>query len=162
MASAETCPLGDSHSPKEGSIAAFEALLPEIKSSLIQLRHKHDKHEPEYFITVKVFSDAELTHFTVSDLELVRVGKTDVSYHPNHDKHLAKPVEQYGLHIFGKIRLPRTNGGYIHVRVFVGGGGAGEKTFKLHGIYSGEIEGPTERRYRAILSKRDELEWFNE
>lgn len=82
MASAETCHLNDAHLPKEGSIAAFKALLPEIKTSLIHLRHKHDKHEPEYFITVKDFSDDELTHFTVSDLESVRVGKTDVSYPP--------------------------------------------------------------------------------
>lgn len=86
MASAETCPLSDAHPPKEGSIAAFEALLPEIKTSLIHLRHQHDKHEPEYFITVKDFSDAELTHFTVSDLESVRVGKTNVSYSPNPSK----------------------------------------------------------------------------
>lgn len=82
MASAETCHLNDIHPPKEGSIAAFEALLPEIKSSLVHLRHKHDKHEPEYFITVKELSDAELTNFTISDLESVRVGKTNVSWLP--------------------------------------------------------------------------------
>lgn len=86
MASAETCPLNDPHPPKEGSIAAFETLLPEIKTSLIHLRHKHDKHEPEYFVTVKDLSDAELTAFTVSDLESVRVGKSDVSRTPSNAK----------------------------------------------------------------------------
>lgn len=63
------------------------------------------------------------------------------------------------------MRLPKTHGGYIHIRMFVGGGGDGEdeKTYKLHGIYTEEKEDEDGRKcYRAIMGEADELEWFNE
>lgn len=60
--------------------------------------------------------------------------------------------------------MPKTDGGYIHVRVFVGGGeGDGEKTYRLHNIHTEEKEGTDgEKSYRAIMKKDDELVWFNE
>jgi hypothetical protein len=79
MADAETCPLNAPHPPQEGSIVAFEKLLPTIKSTLIKLRHKHSKHAPEYFAAVEGVSDADLTAFGVEDLVCVRVGTSAVS-----------------------------------------------------------------------------------
>ena len=58
------------------------------------------------------------------------------------------------LHIFGKVRLPKTPDGYIHVRMYVGEEG-GERMQKLHSIYFGK-DG------RVVLRKSDGLEWFNE
>ncbi|KAI5839948.1 hypothetical protein DFP73DRAFT_483082 [Morchella snyderi] len=145
MASAETCPLNAPHPPQEGSVQAFQALLPTIKSSLITLRHKHSKHSPDYFAAVEGVSDADLTAFGAEDLVCVRVG-----------------TSAYGIHIFGKVQLPKTQGGYIHIRMFVGGG-EGEKTYKLHCIYTEEKEAEDGRKsFRAIMGEGDELEWFNE
>lgn len=80
MASAETCPLNAPHPPQEGSIHAFEHLLPTIKSSLIKLRHKCAKHSPDYFAAVEGVSDADLAAFGVEDLVYVRVGPSSVSF----------------------------------------------------------------------------------
>ncbi|KAF8477195.1 hypothetical protein BDZ91DRAFT_778335 [Kalaharituber pfeilii] len=137
MATSETCTLGPAHSPKEASISTFTALLPEIKKRLIIMRHKHAKHDKDYFASVAELSDAELVDFDVGSLEEVRVGSSF-----------------YGLHIFGKVRLPKVEDGYIHVRMYVGEED-GEKVQKLHSIY-------LDKDGRAILKKSDKLEWFNE
>lgn len=42
----ETCPLSEPHAPKEGSLEAFEHLLPEIRKALVHLRHNHDSLSP--------------------------------------------------------------------------------------------------------------------
>ncbi|KAI9827551.1 MAG: hypothetical protein M1832_004901 [Thelocarpon impressellum] len=149
MATAETVELNAPHAPKEASITAFTTILPELKSSLIHARKSHDKHEPEYFSSVSSLSDAQLSTFSEDDLKLVRVG-----------------TSAYGLHLFGKVRLPETSGGYIHFRAFVGGNVAGDatdnKTVNLHCIHTEETEDKAGgKKYRAIFTEGDALEWFD-
>ena len=79
MASTETCQLNETHPPKERSIEVFSAVLPEIKSQLLSLRHLHP---PAYFDAVKDLSNNDLTSFTVDNLESVRVGTTAVKPPP--------------------------------------------------------------------------------
>lgn len=81
MASTETCQLNETHPPKERSIEVFSAVLPEIKSQLLSLRHLHP---PAYFDAVKDLSNNDLTSFTVDNLESVRVGTTAVRPLPRH------------------------------------------------------------------------------
>lgn len=155
MADASTCELTASHPPKAAAKKSFKLILPEIKRELIKLRHSHDKHEPEYFASVKSLSDQELTSFDESDIVAVRAGRV-----------------AYGVLIFGKVRL-QAPGKYIFVRWFVGGDdedddGKVEKDevdYKFHSFYTEEkpeadADGTT--RYRAIMGERDELFFFSE
>ncbi|KAI5810102.1 hypothetical protein DFH27DRAFT_538103 [Peziza echinospora] len=137
MATAETVELGPPHFPKEGSITAFNALLPQIRKKLIVMRHKHGKHDKDYFASVAHLTDHELESFDASNLEEVRVGTT-----------------AYGIHILGKVRLPKVEDSYIHVRLYVGEED-GQKVYKLHSIY-------LDKDGRVVLPKAEELAWFNE
>jgi hypothetical protein len=108
------------------------------------------EHEPEYFHAVKQLSDADLVSFAVDDLESVRVA-----------------VTAYGLHLFGKVKLPALNNGYIHIRIFgaakdgTDGSSLDEREYSLHSIHTEEvIKEDGDRVYRAIFGKQDELEWF--
>ncbi|KAF2096512.1 hypothetical protein NA57DRAFT_78115 [Rhizodiscina lignyota] len=157
MADAETCELSASHPPKPAATKSFTALLPEIKHQLIHLRHDHDKHEPEYFQDVAALSDVDLTAFDSDDIVAVRAGKV-----------------AYGVLIFGKVRLGKSNGGYIFVRWFVGGddldgdgvveASEGEVEYKFHSFYTEDRHDakPGERKYRAIMGEADELFFFSE
>lgn len=89
-------------------------------------------------------SDTDLTSFTsTADLESVRVAQS-----------------AYGVHLFGKIRIPAmpdTGPAYIHVRVFVS-----DEPAKLHCIHTEERDEPDGgKRFRAIFTRDDELEWFD-
>lgn len=42
QATAETVDLGPVHPPKEDSITAFEQILPELKKTLVHLRHDYN------------------------------------------------------------------------------------------------------------------------
>jgi hypothetical protein len=89
------------------------------------------EHEPEYFRAVKDLSDSDLASFSAQDLESVRVA-----------------ASAYGLHIFGKVKIPAASGAYIQ--------------YKLHSIHTEEvIKSDGDRVYRAIFKKDDELEWFD-
>ncbi|KAF2264624.1 hypothetical protein CC78DRAFT_616545 [Lojkania enalia] len=150
MATAEMVNLTEAHAPKETSIHAFESILPSLKHELTKLRRDHDKHEPEYFRAVKDLSDHELTSFSVSNVELVRAGES-----------------AYGLHLFGKVKIPALENGYIHVRLFIGakdgteGSSEEERETKLHSIHTEEVvKEDGDRVYRAIFGKDDALEWF--
>jgi hypothetical protein len=154
MADAETCKLTPSHPPKPAAIKAFKSLLPDIKEGLIKLRHKHDKHEPEYFSAVSNLSDEELSSFDESDLVAVRAGTV-----------------AYGLIVFGKVRIPKSKGGYFFVRWFVGGTDNDDDKdtpegveYKLHSFYTEEKPegGDGGTRFRAIMKEDDELFFFNE
>jgi hypothetical protein len=46
MATAETVDLGPAHPPKEESIAAFNTILPDIKSKLVHLRRDYNSTWP--------------------------------------------------------------------------------------------------------------------
>jgi hypothetical protein len=100
---------------------------------------------------VSSLSDDELASFSFpDDLELVRVANS-----------------AYGLHLFGKVKLPASDGGYIHVRVFVAaeegtdGKTEDERVATLHSIHTEDVEGNSgERTYRAIFTQNDPLEWF--
>ncbi|KAK4180436.1 hypothetical protein QBC36DRAFT_320280 [Triangularia setosa] len=117
MATAETVELGDPHEPKEESLRVFEQIQHELKKTLVHIRHEHNKHEPEYFAAAEHLSDAELAGFTLNDLHQVRVA-----------------ISAYGIHIFGKVRipaLPDDGPAYIHFRAFTGGP---DDEAKLHSI----------------------------
>lgn len=156
MATAETCELTASHPPKAASIATFKQILPDVKRQLIITRHKHDKHEPQYFSAVGGLSDDELTDFDENNLLAVRAGNV-----------------AYGLIVFGKVKIPakaRLAGAVqscFWVRWFVGGGstdndegGEADKEVKFHSIYTEEKDDPEGgRSYRAIMSE-DEVSVF--
>ncbi|KAH9998072.1 hypothetical protein F4779DRAFT_167957 [Xylariaceae sp. FL0662B] len=151
MASADTVDLGPPHAPKEESLKVFNEIESELKKTLLHQKHTYLKHEPEYFAAVQHLSDADLTAFTSADLESVRVG-----------------TSAYGIHLFGKVRIPampETGPAYVHFRAFVGGGGDedGEPAkASLHSIHTEEREeADGDRKYRAIFTKDDPLEWFD-
>ena len=109
------------------------------------------EHEPEYFRAVKDLSDADLASISASDLESVRVA-----------------VSAYGLHLFGKVKVPAADNAYIHIRVFgsakdgTDGERLEEREYKLHSIHTEEvIKDDGDRVYRAIFGKEDALEWFD-
>ncbi|KAF2449544.1 hypothetical protein P171DRAFT_195221 [Karstenula rhodostoma CBS 690.94] len=150
MATEETVQLNELHAPQQASIDAFNSVLSDLKGQLAKLRRDHDKHEPEYFRAVKDLSDDDLTSFSSSDLEAVRVA-----------------VSAYGLHLFGKVKIPTVDNAYIHVRIFgsakdgTDGSSTDEREYKLHSIHTEEVvKGDGDRVYRAIFGKNDELEWF--
>jgi hypothetical protein len=151
MATAETITLSPPHPPKPEAVKSFAAILPAVKHHLLYLRHQDDKHDPSYFVDVTNLSDAELTAFDESDLVAVRAGSV-----------------AYGIIIFGKVRIPKSDGGFIHVRWFGGGedkngDGNVEKEYKFHSIYTEEKEwAHGEKTYRAIMKDGDDLEFFNE
>jgi hypothetical protein len=76
-------------------------------------------------------------------------------------------VTAYGLHLFGKVKLPALDNGYIHIRIFgaakdgTGGSSLDEREYSLHSIHTEEvIKDDGDRVYRAIFGKQNELEWF--
>ncbi|KAF2678261.1 hypothetical protein K458DRAFT_423209 [Lentithecium fluviatile CBS 122367] len=151
MATEETVQLNEAHAPHQASIDALDSVLSTLKHELIKLRHNHDKHEPEYFRAVASLSDADLTSFTSSDLSTVRVANS-----------------AYGLHLFGKIKIPTLDNAYIHIRIFgsakegTDGSSTDERDYKFHSIHTEEVvKGDGDRVYRAIFGKDDALEWFD-
>ncbi|SPQ18932.1 4480523c-40e3-4f2f-a75e-6bc1ece8c85b [Thermothielavioides terrestris] len=145
MATADTAKLGEPHEPKEESIRVFMQIEHELKRSLVRLRHDCNKHEPEYFAAVEHLSDAQLTAFGPDDLTQVRVA-----------------VSAYGVHVFGKVRipsLPDEGPAYIHFRAFTSGPG---DQATLHSIHTEDREEPGGgHTFRAVFTKDDELEWFD-
>jgi hypothetical protein len=108
------------------------------------------EHEPEYFRAVQKVSDSDLASFSASDLESVRVASS-----------------AYGLHLFGKVKLPALDNAYIHVRIFgnakdgTDGSSLDEREYSLHSIHTEEvIKDNGDRVYRAVFGKNDALEWF--
>jgi hypothetical protein len=121
--------------------------LPSIFQTLSDLT----EHEPEYFRAVQNVSDHDLASFSANDLESVRVASS-----------------AYGLHIFGKVKLPTLDNAYIHVRIFgsardgTDGSSLDEREYSLHSIHTEEVlKDDGDRVYRAILGKDDALEWFD-
>ncbi|KAG9188963.1 hypothetical protein G6011_05831 [Alternaria panax] len=150
MATEDTVDLSPAHAPQPASVDAFTSVLDTVKQELIKLRRDHDKHEPEYFNAVKHLSDHELVSFTPGNLEAVRAA-----------------VTAYGLHLFGKVKLPALDNGYIHVRIFgaakdgTDGSSLDEREYSLHSIHTEEVvKDDGDRVYRAVFGKDDELEWF--
>ncbi|KAI1170252.1 hypothetical protein F4777DRAFT_584090 [Nemania sp. FL0916] len=162
-ATAETVDLGPPHAPKEESLRAFAEVESDLKRELLRLRHTYQskffhqiskyrvehlfKHEPEYFALAAELSDPELAGFNLSnsngggeDLEAVRVA-----------------ASAYGIHLFGKVRIPALSDKYLHVRVFVS-----DEPAKLHCIHTEERDEPGGgKTFRAIFGKDDALEWFD-
>jgi hypothetical protein len=109
------------------------------------LTHRTIEHEPEYFAAVSHLSNAELTSFTEADLTEVRVG-----------------TSAYGIHIFGKVRLPAmpdSGPAYIHIRLYSPGSGDEAKLHCIHTEEKEEAGGGI--KFRAIFNKDDPLEWFD-
>jgi len=76
-------------------------------------------------------------------------------------------VTAYGLHLFGKVKLPALDNGYIHIRIFgsakdgTDGSSLDEREYSLHSIHTEEVlKEDGDRVYRAVFGKEDELEWF--
>jgi hypothetical protein len=101
------------------------------------------EHEPEYFAPVQHLSDGDLTSFSSADLESVRVASS-----------------AYGIHLLGKVRIPAMSDdgpAYLHVRIFIS-----DDPAKLHCIHTEERDEPDGgKRFRAIFTKEDPLEWFD-
>ncbi|WDK13598.1 hypothetical protein CGRA01v4_04879 [Colletotrichum graminicola] len=155
MATAETVDLGEVHEPREESIKVFREIEHDLKKELLHIRREYQKgtganhhhppeHEPEYFQAVAHLDDHALAAFGPDDLVAIRVA-----------------VSAYGIHLFGKIRipaLPDSGPAYIHFRAFVPGG----EPPKLHSIHTEEKEhSDGDKTYRAIFTKGDALEWFD-
>ncbi|KAK4143301.1 uncharacterized protein C8A04DRAFT_12569, partial [Dichotomopilus funicola] len=144
-ATVDTVELGDAHAPKQESLRVFEQIEDELKQTLIHTRHEYNKHEPEYFAAVKHLSNAELTGFTAENFQQVRVA-----------------VSTYGLHLFGKVRIPaldRVGPSYIHFRAFTGGP---DERATLHSIHTEDKQDPSGgHTYRAVFTENDRLEWFD-
>jgi hypothetical protein len=109
------------------------------------------EHEPEYFRAVKDLSDHDLASFSADDLESVRVA-----------------TSAYGLHLFGKVKIPAASDAYIHIRIFgsakdgTDGSTLDEREYKLHSIHTEEVvKEDGDKVYRAIFKKDDALEWFD-
>jgi hypothetical protein len=167
MATEDTVDLSAPHAPQQASLEAFSSILDTVKTELIKLRRDHDsktshipsppspltiptEHEPEYFAAVSHLSDTDLASFTADDLESVRVA-----------------VTAYGLHLFGKVKLPALENGYIHIRIFgsakegTDGSSLDEREYSLHSIHTEEVvKEDGDRVYRAVFGKEDELVWF--
>jgi hypothetical protein len=166
MATEESVQLSEAHAPQQASIEAFNSVLVSVKHELVKLRRDHDstfvsikprnlltqtEHEPEYFRAVQDVSDSDLASFSASNLESVRVASS-----------------AYGLHLFGKVRIPALDNAYIHVRIFgnakdgTDGSSLDEREYSLHSIHTEEvIKNDGDRVYRAIFGKNDTLEWFD-
>ncbi|KAI8167675.1 hypothetical protein K4K49_002667 [Colletotrichum sp. SAR 10_70] len=146
MATAETVDLGPVHEPKEESIKVFKDIEHELKKELLHTRREYQKHEREYFQAVEELDDDQLAGFSSKDLVAVRVA-----------------VSAYGVHLFGKIRIPAMSDSgpaYIHFRAFDVPGG--DEPAKLHSIHTEEKEhSDGGKTYRAIFTKNDPLEWFD-
>ena len=111
----------------------------------------YTEHEPEYFRAVQDVSDSDLASFSASDLESVCVASS-----------------AYGLHLFGKVKIPTLDNAYIHIRIFgnakdgTDGSSLDEREYSLHSIHTEEvIKDDGDRVYRAIFGKNDALEWFD-
>ncbi|KZL86438.1 hypothetical protein CI238_02589 [Colletotrichum incanum] len=144
LATAETVDLGEVHEPKEESIKVFKEIEHDLKKELLHIRREHQKHEPEYFQAVAHLDDHKLAAFGPDNFVAVRVA-----------------VSAYGIHLFGKIRIPALDDSgpaYIHFRAFVPGG----EPPRLHSIHTEEQEHSNgDKTYRAIFTKDDALEWFD-
>ncbi|KAI3551500.1 uncharacterized protein CCOS01_07742 [Colletotrichum costaricense] len=143
-ATAETVDLGAVHAPKEESIKVFQEIAHDLKKELLHIRREHQKHEPEYFQAVQHLDDHQLAAFGPDNFVAVRVASS-----------------AYGIHLFGKVRipaLPESGPAYIHFRAFV----PGAEPPKLHSIHTEETEhSDGDKTYRAIFTKDDDLEWFD-
>jgi hypothetical protein len=91
-----------------------------------------------------------LASFSANDLESVRV-----------------TAAAYGLHLFGKVKIPALDNAYIHIRIFgsakegTDGSSLEERDHTLHSIHTEEtVKENGEKTYRAIFGKDDPLEWF--
>jgi hypothetical protein len=91
---------------------------------------------------VSHLSDHQLTNFSSKDLKEVRVA-----------------TSAYGIHLFGKVHLPESDGKYIMFRAFTSGPA---ETAKLHCLHMEETEKKDgDKVFRAIFGEGDQLEWFD-
>lgn len=114
-----------------GHLGLYLSQSPDPKVDWLIVRQKH-------------LSDKELVGFSSDDFTSVRVA-----------------ISAYGIHLFGKVRIPAmadSDQKYIHFRAFTT---VGEPP-KLHSIHTEEkVEADGNRRYRAIFTEDDPLEWFD-
>lgn len=155
MATLDTVDLGPAHAPREESIKAFKEFEHELRKQLIHLRHDHDKHSPESFLSARNLSDHELATFSSDDFILVRVAPT-----------------AYGFILLGKLRLPalvalardETALTDIHFRAFSDGP---DQESNFHSFHTRDIDTPTTEgdghlhTYQSLFPQSEPLEWFD-
>ncbi|ORY69448.1 hypothetical protein BCR35DRAFT_308038 [Leucosporidium creatinivorum] len=147
MADSTSVELNAEHSPKPNAVRAFGVVNQQIKHEWIKLRHHWDKHEPRMFASAKDLSDQQLAEWDLEkDLVAIRAGST-----------------AYGTIIFGKIRIPALEDGYVHVRIH-DGTEKGQDDVVFHSIFTDEIRNEEGKiiDYRAVQSGEKALEWFSE
>ena len=97
------------------------------------------------------------------------VNNTDlVAFSAQHLESVRVATSAYGLHLFGKVKLPAADDAYIHIRVFgsakegTDGSRPEEREYNLHSIHTEEVtKADGDRVYRAVFGKADALEWFD-
>jgi len=143
MATSETVTLDAPHAPHHIAIQAFHHVVHDIKHAILSSRRDWDKHEPRMWSRATNVDDHDLVNFHIeTDLVLVRSG-----------------VVSYGQIIFGKLRIPAIRDelgeGFVHVRIHHSPG-EDFTSAKFHSILT------EERDWRAIQTKDEHLEFFNE
>ena len=81
------------------SFVATTTVLFTIVNTYARLRNA--EHEVKYFRAVKCLSDVDLASFSADFESVLRVASS-----------------AYGLHLFGKVKIPATSDAYIHIRIF--------------------------------------------
>jgi hypothetical protein len=67
-------------------------------------------------------------------------------------------VTAYGIHLLCKLHIPALSDGYVHFRIFSTGP---DEPAKFHSIHTEEKEvAGGHKKFRAIFTKNDPLEWF--
>jgi len=139
IADSESVTLDAAHKPHPAAIEAFTAVEHTIKHAIKKSRLDWDKHEPRMWARVSGVTNEDLVSFDISsDLVEVRSGATS-----------------YGQIIFGKIRIPAVEDGYVHVRIHHSPHEPEDKV-KFHSIRT------EESIWTAVLPNTFPLDFFNE
>lgn len=114
--------------------------------SLVHLRSQ-SQHSQAHRIIQAHLSDDELAGFSADDFDLVRVG-----------------ASAYGMHIFGRVKIPALPADgpcYVFFRLCDKGKDE-EATFHSFHTEQSPDEANGGFKYRAIFTKDDPIEWFDE
>ncbi|KAF8520462.1 hypothetical protein BU17DRAFT_75686 [Hysterangium stoloniferum] len=152
MASEESVVFNAAHAPHPNALAAFAAVLPQIKAAIVASREHWDKHEPAMWARAHALSNHQLTTFDLEeDLVVIRAG-----------------ITTYGTILLGKLRIPAVQDaegeGFVHVRVH-DPPNRGTQDIMFHSIFTDEgARDPAGHAstYRALQTRDRPLEFFNE
>jgi len=148
MASKEEVSLNEPHKPQDNAIEAFKNVEHDIKEGIRKSMERWSHHEPRMWERAAGISEHDLLNFHVNkeNLVLVRSGLTS-----------------YGTVIFGKIKLPKIDDAFVHVRI-QDPPGEGVQNMIFHSIFLniGERDADGHAQYyRAIQTDDTPLDWFD-